>query len=195
MDFSLVKWLYKAKLCQKVDCILLFIVNYTYIVKSGKNLNSFVRFPDVQKTLCLSGIMITERVIDVLLVSFSHHPTCYRWLTPQTWMLCSMEVHSTQRREIFIFTIGIQVQNLVCTISGPFRISSLSMAKSGTWYPEERNFSWSDSWLGRTLPIAKLSSWYTQGRSTDYFRLDQERQLGFFFLLALRTCWDRKSVV
>ena len=42
-----------------------------------------------------------------------------------------------------------------------------------TSYPETRSFSWSDSWLRRTLPVAKLSPWYPQGRSTDYFWLDQ----------------------
>ena len=114
--------------------------------------------------------------------------TCYqwlRWLTPQ--MLSSMGVLSTQHRVTFIFTIGIQ--NLVCTISGSFSRATLTMIQQRTSCPETRSFSWSDSRLGRTLPVAKLSPRYSQGRSTDYFRLDPQRKFGIFFLLAIWTCW------
>ena len=129
------------------------------------------------------------------ILSFSHHPTCYhfQWLTPQTWMLCFMGVQSTRRSVTFKFISTVKNQNLVCTISSPFRRSSLSMVKCRTSYPDKRSFFWSDSWLGRTLPTAKLSPWYPQGRSTDYFRLDPKRKFGIVFLLALRTCWCRQD--
>ena len=92
-----------------------------------------------------------------------------KWLTPQ--MFSSIGLHSIQHRATwFIFTMGIQ--NMVGTISRPFRRAFLSMVQWRTSYPETRSFSWSDSWLGRTLPSAKLSPWYPQGCSTDYFRLD-----------------------
>ena len=50
--------------------------------------------------------------------------------------------------------------------------ASLSMTKWRTSLFETRSFSWSTSWLSRTFSGAKLSPWYPQGRSRNYFRLD-----------------------
>ena len=120
------------------------------------------------------------------------HSLCYqwqRWITPQ--MFSFMGALSIQHSVTFIFTIGIQ--NLVSIISGPFRRESLSMTLWRTSWPETRSFPWSDSWLSRTLPAAKVSPWYPQGRSTSYFGLDPCRKFSIFFLLALWTCWRRQD--
>ena len=72
----------------------------------------------------------------------------------------------------------------------PYRRASLSMTEWRTSLFETRSFSWSTSWLSRTFPSTKLSPWYPQGRSTNYYRLDQKRKFGILLLLALRTCWS-----
>ena len=124
--------------------------------------------------LCIAVPWLTRGIdLSSVFLSPPHllHVTSWRgWHFPIPQMLSSKGVHSTQCRAAFIFTIGIP--NQVCTISCPFWRGSLSMTLWRTSYPEKRSFSWSNSWLIRTLPAAKLSPWYSQGCSTDYLRLD-----------------------